>query len=128
MKPQDEYDAGEPSPSRAGRWQGVGAYVMKFPGSIEDAENEVELSPRYVERTFDALFHKHLARLRYLKRQATGTVCSMFIAERERLRWPGSDAMELVRSLTVSTILARAKAYAEDAVPELMRWKPNVLC
>ena len=133
-----------PRPSTPGRWQAAGAYVIKFAGSIEDAALEIEMAPGNVLRTFDALFHKHLsrlrsikrqaqqtvsARLRYLHRQALATVRSMFMADQERLRWPGSDAIELVQAVSISTILARAKTYAEAVCPEpVWRKTSNVLC
>jgi hypothetical protein len=116
--------------------------VIKFAGSIEDAQLEIEMqSPM---RTFDALFQHHrarlrhirqqaqkivAARLRYLQRQAAATVRAMFIADREQRTWPGSDAAELVKSLGVTTILARAKAYADAVAPRPAWWKTtNALC
>lgn len=133
MEPQVETKNGKPGPAHPGRWQGIGAHVIKFPGSVEDATLEIEMAASNAERTFDALFRKHLtrlrqakrqaqqvvsARLRYLHRQAAQTVRAMFVADREQQSWPGSDAMELVRSVAVSTILARAKVYAEAVGPE----------
>jgi hypothetical protein len=144
MEPQHEYESATPSPSHPGRWQGIRAHVIRFAGSIEDYQNEIEMSPANAAATFDALFRQHLTRLRsmkqrtkqivaarmqYLHRQATATVRSMFVAVGETRRWPGSDAMELVRSVSVSTILARAKAYAEAVEPEpVWRKSSNVLC
>jgi hypothetical protein len=142
MEPQREYKSSKPNPAHPGRWQGIGAYVIKFAGSIEDSQTEVETSPANAAATFDMLFHTHLARLRhakqqaaqivaarlrYLHRQAAQTVRSMFTAVGELLRWPDSDALELVKSVSVSTILARAKAYAEAVEPG--PWKAaNALC
>ena len=117
-----------PTPTDILPYRGAKAYVKKFDGDIEETTLAVETAPQNATRTFDALFERHRAKLRHLTRQAMGAVRSMFVADGESLRWPGSDAMELVKSVTISTILARAKAYAEEAVPELVRWKPNVLC
>lgn len=140
METQHEYKSAKPSPSHPGRWQGIGAHVIKFAGDLDEATTAIEM--QHAEATFDALFRKHLARLRqakaqtkqivtarlrYLHRQATQSVRAMFIADNEHHRWPGSDAIDLVRSVTVSSILARAKAYADAVVPD--PWKtPNALC
>lgn len=143
MEPQHEYKSDRPNPAHPGRWRGISAHVIKFAGSIEEHEIEVETSAQNAVATFDALFRKHLAqlryakrqaaeivsaRLRYLNRQAAQTVRSMFVAVGELRRWPGSDAMDLVRSVSVSTILARAKAYAEAVEPEPWSWKTNTIC
>lgn len=138
METQSEYKSEKPRPGLPGRWNGVGAHVIKFAGDLDEVTTAIEMQNPVA--TFDALFRAHLsrlrqakaqakqivtARLRYLHRQAAQSVRAMFIADGERRRWPGSDAVDLVRSVTVSSILARAKAYAETVAPEPMWWKTN---
>lgn len=142
MDPQNEFKSTKPTPAHPGRWQGVGAHVIKFAGDLDEVTTAIEM--QNAERTFDMLFRRHLsrlrqvkqqakqtvaARLRYLNRQAAQSVRAMFAADSERRRWPDSDAMELVKSVTISSILARAKAYADAVVPDpAWRKSTNTLC